>query len=204
MDFDTIGEMVALRVHDPSQVEITDTQYGLLVNSAIDDLSGAGVVLPLEEDESLTFSTTTFQYNVPAGFAFIQELRLESSASSGKYPTAIHPSLWTVVLDGAAAKFQFDENEAPMSTWNGLKMKIRGQQRVPQLTGADTVEPGLEAFIRERTVAYAAEFVAGGESELAAQRRRLSEVAWERSERLLARIPPMYRISPDSKRVPGR
>lgn len=204
MDFATIKTYVAVRIHDSGKTEVSDANLGYFVNQAIDDLTLAGIVLPLEEDESLTFATGTFQYTVPASFAFIYELRLESAAASGKYPTAIHPSLWTVVYDGAAAKFQFNENEAPVTTWNGLKMKIRGQKRVPQLTGTDTVEPGLEGFIRERGVSYAAEFVSGGGSQLEAQRRRLGEVAWDRSERMLARIGPAYRARPDCVRVPAR
>lgn len=205
MNFAGIKAGVALRIHDPDKNELTDAQLGTLVNQAIDDLTAAGIVLPLAEDESLTIASGTSTYNVPAGFAYIRELRLESTAGNGEYPNAVHPSLWRLTIEtGSTPIIYFDENEFDDATEDGKALKVIGQKRVAQLAGSETVPPGLEGFIRERAIAYAAEFVAGGQSELAQQRRRLSEVAWARSNEILATVPREYRPLPDSKRVPER
>lgn len=205
MNFSDIKGGVALRIHDPSKNELTDAQLGELVNQAIDDLTAAGIVLPLAEDESLTISSGTFIYSVPAGFAYVRELRLESTSSSDKYPNAVHPSLWRLTIETSSTPvIYFDENEFDSATHDSKSLKVIGQKRVAQLSGSDTVQPGLEGFIRERAVAYSAEFVAGGQSELAQQRRRLSEVAWARSNEILTNIPREFRPISDSRRVPER
>ncbi len=205
MNFAGVKAGVALRIHDPSKNELTDAQLGTLINQAIDDLTAAGIVLPLAEDESLTIASGTFTYSVPASFAYVRELRLESTTTSDKYPNAVHPSLWRLTIEtGSTPVIYFNENEFDSATHDSKSLKVIGQKRVAQLTSSDTVPPGLEGFIRERTVAYAAEFVAGGQSELAQQRRRLSEVAWARSNEILTTIPREYRPLPDAKRVPER
>jgi hypothetical protein len=72
------------------------------------------------------------------------------------------------------------------------------------LAGVAVAEPGLESFIRERAIGYAADILAGGVSELSAWRRGLTQEAWTRSNLIMQRIPREWRPLPDSKRVPGR
>jgi len=194
---------VALRCHDSGKLELTDTQYGLLVNQAIDDLAAEQIVTPLAEDESLTLAANVWDYTVPADFAYIKELRLESAAASSKYPNVIHPSLWRLTIETTTtAIIKFDENEFTPTA--GLHLKVIGQKRVAQLSGVLVAEPGLESFIRERAIGYAADILAGGVSELSAWRRALVQEAWTRSNLILQRIPREWRPLPDSKRVPGR
>jgi hypothetical protein len=194
---------VALRCHDPSKLELTDAQYLILVNQAIDDLTAEQIVTPLAEDESLTLAANVWDYTVPADFAYIKELRQESAAASSKYPNVIHPSLWRLTIETTTtAIIKFDENEfTPVA---GLHLKVIGQKRVAQLSGVLVAEPGLESFIRERAIGYAADILAGGVSELSAWRRALVQEAWTRSNLIMQRIPREWRPLPDSKRVPGR
>ena len=201
--FDTLKTGVALRCHDSAKTELSDTDYGVLVNQAVDDLAAAGIVLPLAEDESLTLATDDWQYDVPASFAYIKEIRQENAFSGGKYPNSLAPSLWRLTIDTSTTPvIQFDENEFTIT--NGAKLKIIGQKRVAQLTGTDTVPVGVESFIRERAIAYAADILAGGGSELSAWRRALSEQCYMRSLDIIRRLPREYRPLPDAKRVPER
>jgi hypothetical protein len=200
--FANLQAAVALRCHDSGSLELTAASYGILLNQAIDDLTAEQIVTPLAEDESLTLAANVWDYTVPTGFAYIKELRQESAVASGKYPNVIHPSLWRLTIETAAtAIIKFDENEfTPVA---GLHLKVIGQKRVAQLTGADVAEPGLESFIRERAIGYAADILAGGVSELSAWRRGLTQECWQRSALILQRVPREYRPLPDSKRVPG-
>ena len=201
---DDLRTAVALRIHDASKAELSDANLIIVANMAVDDLTVEGIVLPLAEDESLEFAADTYAYSVPATFAYIKELREETAISSGLYPQVIHPTLWRLTIEtGTTPIIQFDSTEydLPAATIN---LKVVGQQRVAQLSGSDTVPPGLEAFIRERSVAYAADILAGGVSELSVWRRGAAEQAWARSLDILRRIPREFRPWPDSRRVPER
>lgn len=194
---------VATRCHDPTKLELDDTAYGLLVNQAVDDLAAEQVLSPLAEDESTILVALTFQYPVPVGFAYVKELRLESAAASGSYPQSIHPGLWRLTIDSAVQPIiQFDPDGFTITA--GLHVKIIGQKRVATLTGTDTAIPGLESFIRERAIAYAADILAGGVSELAAWRRTLAADCRQTSSLMLQRTPREYRPAPDSQLVPLR
>jgi len=200
--FANLQAAVALRCHDSGSLELTAAQYGILINQAIDDLAAEQIVSPLAEDES-TIIAAVWDYSVPADFAYIKELRQESAVGSGKYPNVIHPSLWRLAYEtGTTAVIKFDENEFTLVA--GVKIKVIGQKRVAQLAGVEVAEPGLESFIRERAIGYAADILAGGVSELSAWRRALVQEAWARSNLIMQRIPREWRPLPDSKRVPGR
>lgn len=201
--FDTMKTGVALRCHDASKTELSDTNYGVLVNQAVDDLAAEGIVLPLAEDESIALGANDWQYDVPASFAYIKEIRQENAVSGGKYPNALHPSLWRLTIDTSTTPvIQFDENEFTPTA--SLKIKIIGQKRVAQLTTTDTVPVGVESFIRERALSYACDILAGSSSQLSAWRRGLAEQSWGRSLDILRRLPREYRPLPDAKRVPER
>jgi len=193
---------IALRCHDTG-TELSDTNYGVLINQAVDDLAAEGIVLPLAEDESLTLATDDWQYDVPASFAYIKEIRQESAVGGGKYPNVIHPTLWRLTIETSTTPvIQFDESEFGIT--NGVKLKIVGQKRVAQLAGTEVAPPGLESFIRERALSYACDILAGSSSQLSAWRRGLAEQSWGRSLDMLRRFPRQYRPWPDSVCVPER
>lgn len=201
--FANIKTAIALRCHDTG-TELSDTNYGLLVNQAVDDLAAEGIVLPLAEDESLAFAATTWAYSVPASFAYIKELREENAVGGGKYPNVIHPTLWRLTIETATTPIiQFDTTEYTLPTAT-IKLKVIGQKRVPQLAGTEVAPPGLESFIRERALSYACDILAGSSSQLSAWRRGLAEQSWGRSLDMLRRFPRQYRPWPDSQCVPER
>lgn len=201
----TTGTALALRVsflvHDAAQAECTAANALIFVNDALHDLDAAGCVLPLEEDESLSLSASTYAYSLPATFAYVSEVRIEGTTAS-VYDILVPKWQYRFGYDGAAAKVIFDPNWFTLTA--AKKIKIIGQQRLSAITGAGTVTVGIESFLRERAAAYLAMHLTQGGSELAEQRQRFSEVAWNRSEVLLSHMSEEYRIVPGSKPVPGR
>jgi len=117
---------------------------------------------------------------------------------------------------------------------SGYRIKVTGQKRPAELSGdTDLIEAGMEPFIRERAISYAARTMAmllpewGTEQAQAmegeswpgtrmapiipdAEERRsrrllaLSELAWRNSEQFLSEQPMEMRIKPSSTHVPGR
>jgi hypothetical protein len=192
---------VALRVRDPEQEELTAAQYLSFVNMALDDLSAAGWLLPQAENETLTFATGTNEYAVPSGIAYIR--RLMQPGSDGSYDAlGIIPShFWWINHD---AQIEFLADFASQMT-DGKAIRITGQKRPSTgVVGSDTIQPGMEGFVRERAVAYAAEFLAAGDSNLAAFRQRMADSNWPKSEKMLANHPMEFRVKPSSIHVPGR
>ncbi len=68
----------------------------------------------------------------------------------------------------------------------------------------DTVDAGLESFLRDRAAAYALGFMAAGGSELDRGRLQARELKMRDSEALLARRPQQYEVSPIARYVPTR
>ncbi len=197
---------VSLRVHDASNAEITTANVLKMLNMALDDLIAANVVLPLAEDESITISSGTHSYSVPASFAYIRDLRLESAVGSGDYPNVISPTLYRVTVEtGTTPIIFFDENEFDTAVEAGKKVKVTGQQRPAAIASDATVAPqGMAAFIRERAVAYTSGHLAPGVSELSQFRAQISQDSWEKSERLLSYLARTNRPLPDALMVPYR
>ena len=83
--------------------------------------------------------------------------------------------------------------------------RVYGWKRPTVYTaGGDTVDPGLESFLRERATAYALKYMAVGQSELDRSRIQMSELAMRDSEAFLSRQPQQYKIMPRARYVPGR
>jgi len=197
---------VAFRCHDTAQTELSAANYLTFVNDAIDDLVAAGWLEPQSEDETTSMADSTYEYNVPAGYAYVYALIEEDRTTSNLYPfgNAIPKHQWRIALDADGdAEFTFDSD-----LWrptDGKKIKVIGQKRPSaNLAGATSVVAGMESFIRERATHYAAAHLAGGRSELSTSRERLSETAWRNSEMMLAQHPTEFRVRPGSVYVPGR
>lgn len=197
-----VAARVAFRCRDSAYAELaSQANYLSFINDALADLRSAGWVLPLEEDETTTLAATTFSYAVPATFVYILDVYQEG-ATAGVYDDGIPRWKWRLGYDSAAAVIVFDSRRLTPTAVK--KLKVVGQKRPPALAGGDTVEPGMEGFLRERGVAYAAGYLAEGTSEFARERQRTSELAWQASELILSHQPAEYRIAPGSKAVPGR
>lgn len=195
-----LGLQVARRVRDADQTELTAAAYLDFINMAIDDLVGAGWLLPQAEDTSTTLAEDDFTYAVPSGFAYIRSLRY--SDTGGGYPiqNVIPQYQWYV---DNSANIQFYEDMFPFVA--GQTLKIIGQKRPSQnVAGGDTITPGMESFIRERATYYAAEYLAAGDSALASYRQRMAEKMWAITNSLLGNHPMEFRVKPGAIHVPGR
>lgn len=233
MDFATIKKRVALSVRDPERALLADAEYGFFVNDAIDDLRNGGWLQPLEEDETTTMAEDTYEYDVPDGFAYIYALITEDA--DGDYPASyvIPYHQWRIGLD-ASTDPEFMFNKVQWAPDNGKTIKVIGQKRPAELSGTDTVVAGMESFIRERAIAYAARAMAqlpaalearfstaeaeqssppgtrrppageGYEESRSKMLLALSERAWVNSERMFAYHPMEFRVWPSSVYVPGR
>lgn len=136
--------------------------------------------------------------NVPSTFVAIKELRLGTG-----WPEIIARHYWRMGINGSVAVFYFDPNWD--ATYTAGNMKVVGWKRpnVTYSTGT-TIDPGLEAFLRDRAAAHALAYMAAGMSELDRYRQTMSEIKKRDSEALLGRRPEQFRISPIARYVPGR
>lgn len=193
---------VALRIHDVANAEVSAAQLITFVNMGVKDARNAGWLIYQEEDESLIEASTTYEFTVPAGFAYIWQLKRENTAT-GTFDYTLTKNEWRIAYDNATAKIVFYEPwYVPHA---GANLKILGQARPTLYTAAgNTIDTGMDAFLRERATYYAASFVAGGRSEYAQHRYNVALLARVDSEKMLAQSPQMFRMKPDSRYVPGR
>ncbi len=191
-------------------VEVSIAQLQTFINAAVRDATRSGQLITLEDDESLTFEANTHEYNVPATFAYVSELRVENNTTSpSTWDELIPDHFWDIRLDDSVPKFFFHRGFALPT--GSKAMKVIGQKR-PTIyssgqTGlAETVDPDLESFLRERAIAFALRFQAVGNPALEVDRTQfaLADRAMGASERLLASHPYENRVNPNSRYVPSR
>jgi hypothetical protein len=197
---------IALRLHDVSNNELTGGtgQLLTLINQASRWLKNSGILVPLEEDESLTEAANTYSFAVPANFAYISQIIRQNKATNTYDPTnEIDQNVWRIGVDGGVPTLFFDEVRYLPAA--GAKLKIIGQKR-PTIytTTSDTIDEGLENLLLERTLYYAFQFLAAGRSEYAQWRQQEALLARQESELALARAPQQFRMRPNSRWVPGR
>lgn len=87
-----------------------------------------------KRDETITVvSSTTYEYDLPAGFSYIQSIVMEQG-TSGRFSTSldtIDRRYWRI-LRGSPPKLWFDSNYVSLTA--GRKLRILGQQGPAQLT----------------------------------------------------------------------
>lgn len=196
----TLADRVAARCRDAACDENTQVNYLLFMNDAVADLHSAGWYMELEENEATSLITGDYDYDVPATFVTIHELRMADAL--GEYEIIIPRWQWRIGYK--ANKPQFFLDSRYFTLINGRTIKVIGQRRFADLVDVTAVPIPIIAFIRERAVYYAANALMAGTSELARERARIAEQAWNLSEVLLMNAPDECRILPGSRLVPGR
>jgi hypothetical protein len=84
-------------------------------------------------------------------------------------------------------------------------MKVTGWKRPDtSYSVGDTIDPGLESFLRERAAAHALGYMAAGTGELDRYRQTFSEIKKRDSEEFLGRRPEQFKILPLARYVPER
>jgi hypothetical protein len=205
---DLVDEIYAV-LRPSESVEVTISQLQTFLNMAARDAQRSGQLIVLEDDESLTWTSNTYEYNVPASFAYVSELRVENTATgTSTWDEEVPYHFWSIRLDDSVPKF-FISRGFPIPA--GKLMKVVGQKR-PTIyssgaTGlAETVDLGLESFLRDRAMSFALDFQATGNPTLEIDRTRLAlgDRAFGRSEAMLARHPAENRVNPNAEYVPSR
>ena len=200
----TITADVALRLHDIANAELTTAQILLLLNQAVGWARNGGLLVPLEEDESLVEVANTYSFTVPTSFAYISRI-IRKNRATGTYDgyNTFTPDAFRLGINGSNPTIFFDEARYDPDAGNTLK--VVGQKR-PSLytTGADTIDVGLENLLTERTLFYAFQFLAAGRSEYAVWRQQEAMIARAESELALSRAPQQFRMKSNSRYVPGR
>ena len=112
--------------------EFSPAEMNDAINLAI--ASVAEQALQDKRDESLTvISSTTYEYELPAGFVNIQTILMEQGTSGRFSPSAdtIDRKYWRI-LPGSPPKLWFDSNYVALTA--GRKLRLLGQQAPPQLS----------------------------------------------------------------------
>ena len=198
-----IRDECAFAVHDPSLGEISKAQWILCFRSAGTDARTAGWLLPRENDESILVATTTWEVAVPAGFTYIDKIyREETVNGTSVYVDEIPQAHWEIRLNGGVPVIAFiTQNQLEVDK----HLKIVGQGRPTIYTDENqTIDGGMESFIRERALYFAFRFLGAGLSELARWRQQMSTQAWQSSERMLMNHPQEFRMNPSARLVLGR
>ncbi len=161
-------------------------QYNDAINRAIE--IGKDEYLLDKKDESLTFTTDTYEYAVPSGFRYISQIYREDLTTASLYPTEnlIDSRQWWVIpVNSTNALIKFDNNKYPIgASFNGFNMRIIGQQLQSNLTNdADTC-----ALPSEFVIQYARALLLSQEKDSGAMAERAVVMAEKERKRMV--IPP--------------
>ena len=208
-----IRQDIANHLKDPLMERVQGYQLLECINAAADDAFSKEWVLPVD-NESLETASATFEYNIPAGVAFIHQVWLESSTSN-QYDTQVLRNQWRIQLVGSQATLVFDSILFTIVVTRNLKLVGHKRPTVAYATGSATIDVGMEAFIRERATSYAARYLArsvpgqvdvlaeGLQSNTGPTYAQLEQDAWLKSENLMENRGAQYRITSRSRFVPG-
>ncbi len=77
-----LEEEVANHLGDPAMEFVLPHQLLTFINSAARDLINSGWLLPIDHAEGVEMLVNEFEYDVPSGFAYIQDIRAGSQTAS--------------------------------------------------------------------------------------------------------------------------
>ena len=198
-----LQDEVALHTHDIGKAEISAANLLVFINSAARDARNSGWLERLEDDESLEAAASTWEYDVPADFAYVEKLYIEETEeNTDVYTNRIPEAHWEIRLNGSDPVFVFSSLQYLPA---GKNIKVVGQKRPTIYTTAgQTIDLGMESFLRERVLFFAFRYLGAGLSELARWRQSMATTSWQLSEAFLRRHPQEFRALPSSQEVPGR
>lgn len=197
------GEM-AHHLQDPASTLVNRDQLLSFINSAAWDAANEGWLLNVQ-DESLTLSASDFEYDVPAGLAYIHEIWQESTTGTSVYDDFIPWHQWEIVLDAASTPaIHFSRDSFTVVATLDLRLKGQARPTSEYTSGSANIDAGMESFIRERAVAYAARNLSRHGGAHAQQYAQLAQEALVTSESLLQQQAEFFRPKRYARAVPGR
>lgn len=199
MDVASLKKSIASHLHDPATRAVSDAQLLDFINDAARDAGNAGWLIDLDRSVIIS-SQNTDQFTVPANFVYI--LNIYNNSSPGA--TRLEQFYWKLVLTGGTPKIYLDTRLTSQTN----SITIEGYKRPSTYTSdTDTIDVGIESFLRERALAYAARYMARSGSQIAAQYEQLFQDAFAVSDQILqqqlSRQLMMYNLR-EARRVPGR
>jgi hypothetical protein len=201
LTIDKLRDELAHHLQDPANRLVNRDQLLEFINSAAWDASTNDWLLPLD-NESLLESTGTYEYNVPSDFLYIHEV-WEESAVADRYDRRIVRNQWRILLVSTTPTLVFDSDLFTITDARNLKL-VGHKRPTTEYGDSDSIDTGLESFIRERAVSYAARNLSRHGGAMAQQYAALAEEAWQKSEALLQNRPEQYQLHIRSRLVPGR
>ena len=184
-------DSIELHIRDTGNDEVTSAQLERLINDAAQDASSSGWMIPLEDN---TVTVVAGAVAVPDSFVFVKEIRITAT------DIRVERHYWYMEIRSDNPSFIFDPSVRPAGA-----ATVTGWRRPTIYSDAgDTIDAGLEAFLRERGAAYALGHMAAGMSELDRFRVQHRELKMRDSEALLERRPTQFKANPVARYVPGR
>lgn len=188
------------QVGDTELERVTKEQLLILLNAAARDLVGVGIVISLTDNESLSAGSGSLIV-VPAGFCYIHDIWGGTS-----FRTWIPHSHWSFQIVSSAPNILFDSEMQSISSGS---VQLNGHARPSNAysLGSGTIDVGMEAFLRVRTVAYAAKQLAQiSEGTAAASLESIGNLAMTESDQLLQFLGAQDHFRPQhySRAVPLR
>ena len=193
-----IQDGIALRARDTGQAEITSANIIKLINDAARDAASRGWLISLSDNTSLSYVTSTHEYAVPASFAYIRDLLDDGDL--------LRRSYWDMRYISSSAKIVFHGEASDIRIENSSVITVVGFKKPKEDYSAvgDTVDAGIEAFLRDRGLAYVLDYMSAGLSELDTLRERARERAYRDSEVILQTHQEIEdRLVPLLRQVPG-
>jgi hypothetical protein len=126
----TVGELqeaLANHLKDPTMRRLYSHQLLEFINSAARDALGVGFYVALEDNESVSLSSSTYDYDVPASFALIHDIWQETTAASGVFDLWIPHNHWHLRYNSSSPQISFDQDLFSITASRVLK--ILGQAR---------------------------------------------------------------------------
>ncbi|KKN83857.1 hypothetical protein LCGC14_0295100 [marine sediment metagenome] len=201
---DELRNEIAHHLQDPAKRLVNQAQLLEFIDSAAWDAAAEGWLLSTQ-DESLSLGSSDFEYDVPSGLAYIHEIWQETTAATGIYDDFIPWHQWEIVLDASGTPAIHFSRET-FTVVSGVDLRLKGQTRPTSeySSGSSSIDAGMESFIRERAIAYAARNLSRHGGAHAQQYAQLAQEAQTISESLLQQQAEFFRPKRYSRAVPGR
>lgn len=198
-----LAALIAVRSHDAGYKEgptAAVADYIGFLNDAVDDWNGSGGLLRLS-DASTAQVADTYDYAIPATFQYLYEVLLETS--TGKFQV-IDPDFWYVDFRTGATPTVHIRRAWGWTPDATLHIEMAGQGHQVYFTGTETVPAELVAYLRERGVYHALEYLSQGGGSMAASRRIAAGNALQLSADMEQKRAMSSRVRSGSIYVPGR
>ena len=202
LTIEELRDEVANHLQDPEHRLLNRQQLLEFINSAAWDAANGDWLIP-NDDVSLATSASTYIYTVPTGIEYISDIWLESSTTD-QYDERILRNQWRLLLVAATPSVVFDSILWTITATRNLKLVGHARPTTEYTEETDSVDQGLESFIRERATSYASRNLARQGGQHAQQYAVLAQEAYQTSENMLTNRPEQYQLQLRSRVVPGR